>query len=152
VSIRRPLIAAGAVLFALGAFYSLAAPWLAQRQLASATSAADLKRAHAWDPLSTRVLMTWAAYENADPLRAEQLYHQAVSLEPQNSETWYELGLFYADNGAWKLAYGALSKAWTYDRFGPAGTRCGLLDQARHKVFHVWPPNCPRGRPRAATP
>jgi hypothetical protein len=152
VPVRRPLIAAGAVLFALGAFYSLAAPWLAQRQLASAVSAADLKRAHSWDPLSTQVIMTWAAYENADPLRAEQLYHQAVSLEPQNSETWYELGQFYADHGAWQLAYGALGKAWTYNRFGPAGTRCGLLDQARHKVFHVWPPNCPRGRPRAATP
>ena len=150
--VRRPLLAAGAVLFALAAFYSLAAPWLAQRQLASAASAADVKRAHAWDPLSTRVLMIWAAYEDADPLRAQQLYQQAVSLEPENSETWYALGQFYADHGAWKLAYEAFSKAWTYNRFGPTGTPCGPLDQARHKAQGTWPPSCPRGRPRAATP
>ncbi|HEY8703280.1 MAG TPA: O-antigen ligase family protein [Gaiellaceae bacterium] len=150
--VRRPLLAAGAVLFALAAFYSLAAPWLAQRQLASAASAADVKRAHAWDPLSTRVLMIWAAYEDADPLRAQQLYQQAVSLEPENSETWYALGQFYADHGAWKLAYEAFSKAWTYNRFGPTGTPCGPLDQARHKAQGIWPPSCPRGRPRAATP
>lgn len=151
---RRPLLAAGAVLFALGAFYSLAAPWLAQRQLAGATSAAGVKRAHAWDPLSTRVLMVWAAFEDADGnvLRANDLYRQAVSLEPQSAETWYELGLFYADHKAWKLAYDAFSKAWTYDRFGPAGTPCGALDQARHRVLGTWPPSCPRGRPRAATP
>jgi hypothetical protein len=150
--VRRPLLAAGAVLFALAAFYSLAAPWLAQRQLASAASVADVKRAHAWNPLSTRVLMIWAAYEDADPLRALQLYQQAVSLEPQNSETWYALGGFYADHGAWKLAYEAFSKAWTYNRFGPTGTPCGPLDQARHKALGTWPPSCPRGRPRAATP
>jgi Tfp pilus assembly protein PilF len=142
----------GAVLFALGAFYSLAAPWLAQRDLSTATSAADLKRAHSWDPLSTRVLMTWAAYENADPLRAQELYQQAVSLEPQNSETWNELGLFYADHKAWKLAYDAFSNAWKYNRYGRWALPCGSLDQARHKALGVWPPSCPRGRPRAASP
>jgi len=96
--------------------------------------------------------MIWAAYEDADPLRAQQLYQQAVSLEPENSETWYALGQFYADHGAWKLAYEAFSKAWTYNRFGPTGTPCGPLDQARHKAQGIWPPSCPRGRPRAATP
>lgn len=147
---RHPLLAVGALLFAFAALYSLAAPWLAQRELAT-LSAASAKRAHFWDPLSTQALTDWAALE-ADPLRAEALYRQAVSLEPQNSETWYELGQFYAYNGAWKLAYDAFSKAWTYNRFGPAGLPCGSLDQARHKVLGTWPPSCPRGRPRAATP
>ncbi len=147
---RRPLLAVGAVLFAVAAIYSLAAPWLAQRDL-MALSAVSAKRAHFWNPLSTAALTDWAAFQS-DPLRAEALYRQAVSLEPQNSETWYALGEFYWDNRAWKLAYEAFSEAWTYNKFGPAGTPCGRLDQARHKVFGTWPPNCPRGRPRAATP
>jgi tetratricopeptide (TPR) repeat protein len=151
VRARRPLLALAGVLFALGGVYSLAAPWLAQRQLASATSAADVKRAHAWDPLSTQILMDWAAFEDADPLRAQELYRQAVALEPESSETWYALGSFYAEHKAWKLAYDAFSRAWTYDR-ATVGVPCGALDQARYKVFHVWPPSCPRGRPRAASP
>jgi hypothetical protein len=149
---RRPLLAAAVVLFALGCCYSLAAPWLAQRQLATATTVADMKRAHAWDPLSTDVLVDWAALEDAHLLRAESLYRQAISLEPQSSSAWFALGTFYADHGAWKLAYDSLTKAWTYDRFGPAGIPCGSLDQARHRALGVWPPSCPRGRARASTP
>ena len=140
------------MLFALGACYSLAVPWLGQRDLARAASAADLKRAHSWDPLSTDVLIEWAAFEDGDLLRAESLYRQAVSLEPTSSSVWYQLGQFYADHGAWKLAYDAFSHAWTYDRMGPAGVPCGALDQARHKAFGTWPASCPRGRSRAATP
>jgi hypothetical protein len=150
VRARRPLLAVAGVLFAAGAVYSLAAPWLAQRDLAT-LSAASAKRAHFWDPLSTNALLDSAAFE-VDPLRAQQLYGQAISLEPQSSETWYALGQFYADNRAWKLAYDAFSKAWTYDRYGPAGTPCGALDQARHKAFGIWPASCPRGRPRSASP
>ncbi|HEY3612533.1 MAG TPA: O-antigen ligase family protein, partial [Gaiellales bacterium] len=159
---RRPLLAAAGVVFALGAFYSLAAPWLAQRELDSATSAlgrsdlpdaiAHAKRAHSWDPLSTSALLDWAAFEDDAPLKAQDLYRKAVSLEPQSSEVWFALGDFYWGHGAWKPAYDAYSKAWQYDRFGPAGTPCGALDQARHKVLRVWPPSCPRGRPRASTP
>jgi O-Antigen ligase len=153
VRARRPLLALGAVLFALAAFYSLAAPWLATRQLATAVTAQAAKKAHGYDPLSTSALIDWAAFEDADGdiLKANDLYRQAVSLEPETSETWYALGLFYWEHKAWKPAYEAFSKAWTYDRFGPAGTPCGSLDQARHKVLGTWPPSCPRGRPRAAT-
>ncbi len=83
---RRPLLAAAAVLFSLGGIYSLAAPWLAQRQLASAASVAQVKHAHAYDPLSTDVLTEWAAFEEVlSPERALQLYRDAVSLEPENS-------------------------------------------------------------------
>jgi hypothetical protein len=161
-AVRRPLLAAAGVVFAVGAFYSLAAPWLAQRHLASATSAlgrndlagaiAHAKRAHSWDPLSTSVLLDWAAFDDNAPLQAQDLYRKAVSLEPQSWEVWFALGDFYWAHGAWKPAYDAYSKAWQYNRFGPAGTPCGALDQARHKVLGTWPPSCPRGRPRAATP
>ncbi len=147
---RRVLVAAAAVLFAFAAIYSLAAPWLAQRQLASASTLAQVKRAHAYDPLSTDVLTEWAAFEQFDdPNRALQLYHDAVSLEPQNYETWLDLGDFFWDNHRWTEAYLAYSESWQDNRFGPMGTPCGRLDQARYKVLKVWPPSCPGGRPAA---
>jgi len=150
-SARRPLLAVGALLVALAAVYSLGAPWLAQRQLASATTARDAQRAHSYDPLSTDALTEWAAFEDADGNRprAEQLYRQAVSLEPENSETWYALGRFYYVHDDWQQAYAALTNAWIYDRYGPTGTPCGLLDQARHKARGVWPASCPGGVPTA---
>ena len=151
---RRPLLAAGAVLVALAGVYSLAAPWLAERQIASATTVAAFKRAHSYDPLSTLVLSEWATLEEASGnlRQAAKLYRQEVSLEPQNGSTWYDLGSFYWRHGAARLAYDAFVKAYTYDSQGPAGVPCGLLDQARHEVLGVWPPTCPRGSRRASTP
>jgi hypothetical protein len=147
---RRPLLAAAAVLFSLGAIYSLAAPWLAQRDLATAASIPQLKRAHAYDPLSTDVLTEWAAFEEVvDPARAGRLYRDAVSLEPENSIVWFEFGDFFWDQRLWQDAYVAYGNSWKYDRFGPAGIPCGRLDQARYKVLKVWPPSCPGGRPAA---
>jgi hypothetical protein len=145
VRARRPLLAAAAILLAAAVVYSLAAPWLARREL----PAAHPKQAHAYDPLSTQALIDWAAFEDAggNPLHAVQLYGDAVSLEPQSSEAWYALGLFYSDHNAWQRAYDAFSKAWAYDKFGPAGIPCGKLDQARHKATGKWAPSCPGGRP-----
>jgi tetratricopeptide (TPR) repeat protein len=152
------------VLFSLAAVYSLSAPWLSQRQLNAAADAlagnrlaaavAAAKQAHSWDPLSTQALADWAAYVDlqGDPLKAESLFAQEVSLEPESSATWLDLGSFYAYHRSWRNAYDAFDKAWKLDRFGPAGIACGGLDQARHRVFHIWPPTCPQGRPRAASP
>ncbi|MBV8480593.1 MAG: O-antigen ligase family protein, partial [Actinobacteria bacterium] len=145
---RRPLLAVAATAFALAAIYSLAAPWLAQRELATATTVAQVKRAHAYDPLSTDALTEWAAFEEAsDPARADQLFRDAVGLEPENANVWFEFGDFLWDEGAWSAAYRAYSRSWHDDRFGPAGVPCGKLDVARHKVLGVWPPSCPGGRP-----
>lgn len=147
---RRPLVAAAAVLCAFAAIYSLAAPWLAQRSLATASTLSQVKHAHAYDPLSTDVLTEWAAFESAvNPQRALQLYRDAVSLEPQNEATWTALGDFFWDYHRWAQAYIAYSQAWRDDKFGPMGTPCGRLDQARYKVLRVWPPSCPGGRPAA---
>ena len=143
---RRPLVAAAAALFALAAVYSLAAPYLAQRDLVNLT-AASAKRAHSFDPLSTDALTDWAAFES--PTRAEQLYRDALALEPQNSNLWFEAGDFYWSERLWTQAYLAYSEAWHFDKYGPAGTPCGQLDQARYKVLKVWPPSCPGGRPAA---
>lgn len=147
--VHRPLVAAAAVLFSLAAVYSLAAPWLAQRDLASATTIAQVKRAHAFDPLSTDVLTEWAAFET-DPNRALRLYRDAVSLEPGNDATWTALGDFFWSNRRWVEAYLAYSQAWRDNKYGPMGIPCGRLDQARYKALKVWPPSCPGGRPAAS--
>ena len=144
---RRPFVAAAAVLFAFAAIYSLSAPWLAQRQLASASTLAQVKHAHSYDPLSTDVLTEEAAFET--PVRAQRLYRDALALEPENSNLWLELGDFYWSERVWTQAYLSYSEAWHLDKFGPAGTPCGVLDQARYKVLKVWSPSCPGGRPAA---
>jgi tetratricopeptide (TPR) repeat protein len=153
---RRPLVAIAAVAFALAGIYSLAAPWLAQRNL-PATSLAQAKRAHSYDPLSVTALTDWAAYEDAagNTARAAELYREAVAREPENAQTWYDLGSFYFDYRAWALAYAALNNSYTYDRFGPAAKTCGLLDQARTKAFNFTPAKllkkCP-GLRRSSSP
>jgi len=151
---RRPLLAVGAVLVALAGVYSLAAPWLADRAAASATTLRGFERAHSYDPLSTFILSAEATLqEGKGNLRqAARLYRDEVALEPQNGSTWYDLGSFYWRHGAWKLAYEALSKSYEYDSQGPAGVPCGLLDQARHEVLGIWPASCPRGSRPASTP
>src|SRR5207237_10123818 len=90
-----PLLAIGAVAFALVGVYSLAAPWLATRELESSSAAidrndfaaalADAKTAHSYDPLSVDALMQQAALES-DPARARRLYRDAITLEPLNPE------------------------------------------------------------------
>lgn len=127
VPARRPLLAAAAVLFALGCVYSLAAPWLSERAL----TRFHLQQAHSYDPLATAPL----AYEAglAKPREAERLYRQALALEPTNSELWLELTRLYAENGSWVNAYRALTHAYRYDPLGPAG-QCGLAQQIRLKV------------------
>jgi len=130
---RRPVLAvACAVVFALGCVYSLAAPWLAQRAEAKATTLSAFAHAHSYDPLNTQIITDEAAF--APTLRAAQRYYRdAITLEPTNAAVWLELTTFYAENHAWELAYKALSKAYRYDPKGPAG-QCGLAHQIRRKV------------------
>ena len=80
---RRPLVAAAAVLVALAGVYSLAAPWLAQRELTTATTPAQFRKAHSYDPLSTEILSDWATVEAARGrlARALKLYRDEVALE-----------------------------------------------------------------------
>ena len=132
---RRPLVAIAAVAFALAGIYSLAAPWLAQRNLPATIARTGEARALVRPALGD-ALTDWAAYEDAagNTARAAELYREAVALEPENAQTWYELGSFYFDYKAWALAYAALNNSYTYDRFGPASKTCGLLDQARTKA------------------
>jgi cytochrome c-type biogenesis protein CcmH/NrfG len=136
------------VLVALAAVYSLAAPYAALHELGDGTTLSQVKSAHSFDPLSADVLEDWGALETAvDQTRAQQLYRDAVSLEPENTYTWLSLGDFFWETRQYADAYLAYSDAWAVDKFGPAGVPCGPLDQARHRVLDVWPPSCPGGRP-----
>ncbi|HZR95733.1 MAG TPA: O-antigen ligase family protein [Gaiellaceae bacterium] len=150
---RRPLLALAAAAVALAVVYSLAAPWLSDRQVAAASTPSGWKRAHTYDPLAVDPLLDWAAYEEATGQleRAASLYADATKLEPENARTWYELGRFYYDQRLWKLAYDALNTSYTYDRFGRAGIRCGLLDRARWNAGYRFGVRCP-GAGRASSP
>jgi hypothetical protein len=150
---RRTLLAAAAVAVALAAIYSLSAPWLSDRQLARASTAAEVKRAHSTNPLSVDALLEYATFEDAlgNVDQAGKLYNDAVSLEPENARTWYALGAFYYGHKYWRLAYDALNNSYTYDRFGQASEHCGLLDRARWNAGFRFGPNCPAAR-RSSSP
>lgn len=154
---RRPLLVLAAVLVAATGVYSLASPWLAGRKLDQATAAVDradlaaaisgARSAHGIDPLSADPLLLEAGAEAAlgHEARAEQLYLQAVHREPQDAETWYQLGAYELDAGRPLVAYRALNRSYTLDRYGPAGIKGGPLDRARAIVNR-------RARARGARP
>ncbi len=143
---RRLLPAAAVAVACLAALYSLFSPWLADRRLnvgwdrwfagdfVGARLAA--KQAHALNPLAVEPLWLWAQSES-DDAAARTLYLRAAHREPQNPETWYELGYFEAEIlGDWRPAYRHLDRSWHLNPFGPAGQPPGshVLDQARCKV------------------
>ena len=146
VAQRRWLPAAAVAVGCVAALYSLLSPWLSDRRLsagydrwfsgdfAGAVSAA--KAAHSLNPLSIEPLWLWAQSESSDEA-ARALYLRAAHREPQNPETWYELGYFEGEVlGAWRAAYRHLDRSWHLNPFGPAGRPPGSreLDKARCKV------------------
>jgi hypothetical protein len=143
---RQPLPAAAVALASLAALYSLFSPWASDRQLntgydrvvsgdfSGALRAA--KDAHELNPLAVEPLWLWATTTSSDS-EARSLYLRAAHREPQNPETWYELGYFEGEvMGKWRAAYRHLDRSWHLDPFGPAGRPPGSqeLDKARCKV------------------
>jgi tetratricopeptide (TPR) repeat protein len=143
---RRPVVAFAAAAVALGALYSLTAPYASGRLVDSAyeaiaagrTSAAlsDGRSARWLNPLSTDPLLALGDAEAAKPDEAAALgrYRQAVDLQPENSSTWYALGSYEFFTGRYRAALHDLDRAYGLDPYGPAGRPGGLLDQARAKV------------------
>jgi O-Antigen ligase len=150
--VGRPTVAAGVwaagvLAVALGVVYALAAPWLSvQRVNASIdaigrgdarTSLRAAKEAHSLNPLALDPLWLQAATLASQHrlLPARKLYLDAVSLEPKNAETWFELGAFdLRTYGDARAAYNELNRSYTLNPFGPAGEPCGPLDQARAEL------------------
>jgi tetratricopeptide (TPR) repeat protein len=145
---RRPALAPAAIAGAvcLAALYSLTAPWLADRRVddalaaisrgdpAAAVSAA--REAHELDPFSIDALLYWALAAEAadDPAAALRRFEQRTRLQPENADTWYDLGAYQFKLGRYMDAYVTLNHAYGLDPYGAAGVRGGLLDQARAKV------------------
>jgi hypothetical protein len=137
---REPLWAFGGLLLAGTAVFSLAAPYIAsskENQALDRLDPAIAAQAHDWNPVAVEPLLIEAALEESrNPLKALRLYRQAVDTQPDNAETWAQLGRFELvtmKNAC--SAYHALNQAYTLDRFNPeVSTKGGLLDQARKKV------------------
>ena len=67
-------------------------------------------------------------------------YREAVRLQPENPETWYQLGLYEFSRGDRCSAYVHLNEAYTLDPAGRQWESGGPLDQARDWVNQ--PGNC----------
>jgi hypothetical protein len=144
VSARRPVAALTAGALVATALGSLAAPWLAEREVESAYVALDrgdldaaasrAKDAAALNPLAVEPLHVHAAAEElrGDLATAERLYADAVELQPRNPETWYELGRFEFDaRGDLQAAFDYLDHSYALDAYGPSGP---LLDDVRAAI------------------
>ena len=142
---RLSLVVAAAL--ALAATASLASPWLAERSLdrvgvalerrdvTAALAAAD--RAESLDPFSVEPLLARArAYEvGGRQGDAHEAYADAVRRQPDNAATWYLLGEFELDVQHDPCnSYTHLNRAYTLDRYGPAGEAGGALDRSRAVV------------------
>jgi hypothetical protein len=107
---------------------SLLVPWLADRKTDDAYAAIGrandaavdaAETANSLDPLSVEPLFALASARAAQRqlAAAEDAYVRAVRLQPDNPETWYELGVFELDVGRRADACAFLRKALELDRF-----------------------------------
>lgn len=147
-----PLAAAGVAALALAAAASVATPWLAERSVRAvgleladgdfAAAADAAARARSLDPLSLGPLYARARVEEArgEDEAALATYREAVRLQPENPETWYQLGLYEFDRGDRCSAYVHLNEAYTLDPAGRQWVPDGPLPQALAWVNE--PGNC----------
>jgi O-antigen ligase len=143
----RSFFAAAAVAaIAVGAVLSVVTPWLAVRELRSASAALDrgdvaaaddlARRARDLNPLSLEPLFTRAlvAERAGDAEAALAAYREAAELQPENPEAWLQLGLFEFDRGDRCAAYTHLNEGYTLDPAGRHWVPGGPLDLARDWV------------------
>ena len=139
---RLAVAVPGAAAFALLA--SLAFPWLAERRLSESldaltagdgrTALAAAQDARALNPLSVQPLSLEAvAYEvQKRPDAARSAYERAVRLQPENPDTWYELGRFEYEQRNLARALLYLDRSWGLDRQSPETGP--LLDRVREEL------------------
>jgi hypothetical protein len=144
---RRALWAAGSVLVALAAAFSLVSPWFSERRLEASlvdyqrgnlgAALAAAHEAHSYNPLALEPLLVWATIEGSagNIPEAKRLYDKAVRLKPKDAEAWYEYGVFELKVDCFALrAYQYLNRSYTLDPFGPTSRKGGALDDARRLV------------------
>jgi len=136
----------------------LAAPDLAAREVDGAYRALDAgdvatardraRAARELNPLSPEPLWALADVESAagDDRSAVAYLGEATRLQPENPDTWYQLGLTYQlalDDQC--RAYYALNQAYTLDPRSQNWVEGGALDSARDAVNDPVNPACGRG-------
>ena len=159
----RLVPAAGVAVCALAALYSLFAPWYSDQRLQDAfdsagqadlVGTADAARdAHNLDPLALEPIRLLAVTLESvkDYPGAKHYYLLATNREPENPDTWYDLGSFYYRQKQWWQSWVVLNRSYALDRFGPAGEKGGLLDQVRCKPgVEPTSPQCPAAAPGAS--
>ena len=153
----RAIVTAGAVVGALVAIWVLAAPELSARAVARAyrqfdagdlaAAASSARRAQSLNPLSPEPLYARATVVSAagDDAAAERFYLQATRLQPENPDTWWELGVFrQIALGNQCSAYFAFNAAYTLDPKSNRFTPKGPLAQAAAAVNDPENPACGR--------
>jgi tetratricopeptide (TPR) repeat protein len=141
-----PLAAVGAGALAVAAALSVLTPWFAVREVRSVGAALDrgeldaaaeaANRARDLDPLSLEPLFAQAlvAERRGDVVAALAAYREATRLQPENPESWLQLGLFEFHRGDRCSAYTHLNEAYTRDPVGRQWVEGGPLDLARDWV------------------
>jgi hypothetical protein len=149
---RYPLAAVGVAAIAVAAAASVVTPWLAERQVREVSAridrgdidgaAAAADRARSLDPLSLEPLFAQALVHEAAgrDTAAHAAYERATRLQPENPESWLQLGLYEFDRGNRCAAYVHLNEAYTLDPSGKQWTRDSELVQSLEWVNT--PGNC----------
>jgi hypothetical protein len=152
-SVRRwgRLPALATALLALGLLYSIASPRLAEERVEAAYAALDrasilppdrkgtaleqaleaAREARALNPVALEPLVAKASAEDLLGLEiyATHTLFDAIRLQPDNPEAWYELGVFELGvTRALNNAFNHLNRAYALDPYGPAGEP---LDEVR---------------------
>jgi hypothetical protein len=121
--------ALGAGLGAAAAAASLLLPWLATHRTEDAyaaiergaysAAAGDARDAHSLNSLAVGPLFALGLAQSLGGHldEAERTYARAVRAQPDNPETWYQLGQFELDIGSRKTACAFLTRAVALDRF-----------------------------------
>jgi O-Antigen ligase/Tetratricopeptide repeat len=128
---RETLWAAGVVALALAGVYSLGAPWLADRrvdQAYDAINAGDLatasdraRQARALNPTSVEPLFALAFIQDAEGQfdRAREYYARATEVQPENRETWFQLGRLEYERERYADAVRRFDRMFALDPRGP---------------------------------
>ena len=141
--VRRRFLALAGGLVALAAMSSLLTPWLADRRVDSAYDALESNRtaaaieradqARSLDPLSVEPLFAAALAKEREGriLEALHLYVRATEMQPENPETWYQLGSFELGLHSFGWAELHLTRARELDPHGPAAQDLKSLREQR---------------------
>ena len=146
VRVGLPAVA-GVAATVVAAVLVVALPALADRDVERAYTAAEVgrvgsaveaaERARRLDPLSLAPLdaLATAADAAGDERRAVAWYEEATGQQPENPDTWFELGFYhYVATGNLCAAYQALNASYTLDPRSSRWYPDGPLDVAREAV------------------